>query len=150
VPVNAAVTPVGNPAKDRAGVPVKPFTGVTVSMLVPDVPCVTLRLAGAAAKVKLGQALIVRLKVAVTDDVPEVPVTVTVVVPTVAADVAVKVATLVVDVEAGLNETETPVGSVDVVNVTLPVKPLFGVTVMVLAPLAPSTTLSVGVEVAIV
>jgi hypothetical protein len=149
VPVNAAVTPVGNVPTASVGVPVKPFSGVTVMVLVPDAPCVTLKLAGAAAKAKLGPAFTVRLMVADADVVPEVPVTLTVLVPTAAAAVALNVATLVVEVEAGLKETVTPVGRAEVVSVTLPVKPLFGVTVIVLVALAPSTTLSVGVEVAI-
>ena len=149
VPVNAAVTPAGKPVTDKVGVPLKPLTGVTVRVLVPDPPCVTIKLAGAAANVKPGPAFIVKLTLTVVDTIPEVPVTVTVVVPTAAAEVALNVATLVVEVDTGPNETVTPVGRVDVVKVTLPVKPLFGVTVMVLVPLAPSTTLSVGVEVAI-
>jgi hypothetical protein len=134
LPVNAAVTPVGRPATASVGLPLKPFTGVTVSVLVPDAPCVTLMLAGDAARVKLGTALMVRLKVVAADEVPDVPLTVIVVVPIAATGVAVNVATLVVDVDVGLNETLTPVGSVEVVSVTLPVKPLLGVTVIVLVP----------------
>jgi len=59
------------------------------------------------------------------------------VVPTTAVEVALKVATLVVAVVAGLKETVTPAGRLDVVKVTLPVNPFLGVTVMVLVPLAP-------------
>ena len=132
VPVNAAVTPVGNPLMVSTGVPVKPLSAVTVIVLVPDEPCVTLKLAGAAPRVKLDPAFTVKLNVAVAKDVPEVPVTVTVLVPGVAPDAALKVATLVVAVVAGLNETVTPVGRVEVVSVTLPVKPFLGVTVIVL------------------
>jgi hypothetical protein len=69
-------------------------------------------------------------------------------VPIAAVELAVKVATLVVAVEAGLNEAVTPAGRPETVSAALPVKPLLGVTVMVLVAMAPCTTLSVGVEVA--
>jgi hypothetical protein len=84
-PVKVAATPVGSPAIEMIGVPVKPFSGVTVSVLVPEAPCVTLKLAGAAANVKLGPAFTVRLILIQMVDVPEVPVTWTVVVPSGAA-----------------------------------------------------------------
>lgn len=71
----------------------------------------------------------------------------TVLVPRVAAEVAVKVAVLVVLVEAALNETVTPVGRPEAVSVTALVKPVLGVTVMVLAAVAACRTLNVGVEV---
>jgi hypothetical protein len=144
--VNVAVTPVGKPPTVRVGAPVKPFSGVTVMVLVPDPPCVTLKLAGEAPNVKLAPAFTVRLNVTDVDDVPEVPSTVTVVVPTAAADVALNVATLVLPVEAGLNDAVTPAGRPGVVNATLPVKPFFGTIVIVIGPLAPCTTLSVGAD----
>jgi hypothetical protein len=87
-----------------------------------------------------------RLNVTEADEVPEVPITVTVVVAGTAAEVALNVATLVVAVVAGLNEAVTPAGRPEALNVTLPVKPFLGVTVIVFVPLAPCTTLSVGVE----
>ena len=85
VPLKAAVTPEGKPLTTNAGVPVKPFSAVTAITLVPDAPCVTLKLAGEADKVKFGPALTVRLSVAVANVVPDVPVTVTVLVPGTAA-----------------------------------------------------------------
>jgi hypothetical protein len=36
--LNPAVTPGGNPLTARLAVPAKPFTGVTVMVLVPDAP----------------------------------------------------------------------------------------------------------------
>jgi hypothetical protein len=149
LPVNAAVTPVGIPTIARVGVPVKPFSGVTVKVLVPVAPCITLKLAGEAATVKLGPAFTVRLMLVVVVDVPSVPVTVMVLVPTGAVEVALNVSTLVVAVDAGLDEAVTPLGSVDAVSVTLPVKPILGVMVIVLVAPAPCTTFSVGVEVEI-
>ena len=50
---------------------------------------------------------------------------------------AVKVNVLVVAVLLGLNDAVTPIGRPDADKLTLPLKPFCGVTVMVLAPLAP-------------
>ncbi len=70
---------------------------------------------------------------------PDKPVMVTVIVPVVAVLPAVKVSVLVLAVLLGLNDTVTPLGRPDADKVTLPLKPFCGVTVMVLAPLAPCT-----------
>ena len=45
-----AVTPVGNPEADRLTLPVNPFCGVIVTVLVPLAPCVTVRLLGKAER----------------------------------------------------------------------------------------------------
>jgi hypothetical protein len=61
-----AVTPLGRPETDSATLPVKPFCGVTVMVLVPLEPCV--RVYGDAERLKLGAgagAFTVRLSVAV-------------------------------------------------------------------------------------
>src|SRR2546422_1722 len=55
----------------------------------------------------------------------------------VAVPLAVSVNVLVLAVLLGLNEAVAPLGSPDVDKLTLPLKPFCGVTVMVLAPLAP-------------
>jgi hypothetical protein len=68
-----------------------------------------------------------------------VPVTVTVAVPVVAVLLAVKVNVLVVAVLPGLNDAVTPLGRPDADKLTMPLKPFCGVTVIVLAPLAPCT-----------
>ena len=88
--VKLAVTPAGSAPIARAAAPVKPFSGVTVTTLVPVPPCVTLKIAGAAANVKLGPGFTVRERVTEVEDVPEAPVTVTAPVPSVAADVALR------------------------------------------------------------
>jgi hypothetical protein len=49
---------------------------------------------------------------------------------------------IVLEVERVLNEAVTPAGRPDAVRVTLPVKPLFGVTVTILVALAPFVTLT--------
>ena len=79
----------------------------------------------------------VRLIVVLCVRVPLVPVTVTVVVPVVAELLAVNVRVLVVVVLEGLNPAVTPEGNPEADRLTLPLKPLTGVTVMVLVPLAP-------------
>ena len=66
----------------------------------------------------------------------------TVAVPVVALALAARVKVLD-DVDAvGLKLAVTPVGRPDAENVTFPVKPLIGVTVIALVPLLPCTTLS--------
>jgi hypothetical protein len=46
--LNDAVTPLGRPEADKPTLPLNPFCGVTVIVLVPLVPCVMLRMLGAA------------------------------------------------------------------------------------------------------
>ncbi len=68
---------------------------------------------------------------------PDVPVMVAVTVPVAAVLLAVSVNVLVLVVLLGLNDAVTPLGRPDADKLTLPLKPFCGVTVMVLAPLAP-------------
>jgi hypothetical protein len=68
---------------------------------------------------------------------PDMPVTVTVAAPIAAVLVAVSVNVLVFAVLLGLNDAVTPLGRPVADKLTLPMKPFCGVTVMVLAPLAP-------------
>ena len=58
-------------------------------------------------------------------------------VPVAALALAVSVNELVVVAEAGLNEAVTPLGRPDAEKLTLPVKPFWGATVIVLDPLDP-------------
>jgi hypothetical protein len=53
---NAAVTPLGNPDAARVTLPLNPFTSVTLIVLVPLLPWVTVRLLGESESVKLGVA----------------------------------------------------------------------------------------------
>ena len=70
---------------------------------------------------------------------PATAVMVTEAVPVVAALLAVNVNVLVLAVLLGLNDAVTPLGRPDADKLTLPVKPFCGLTVMVVAPLAPCT-----------
>jgi len=71
---------------------------------------------------------------------PDEPVTVTVTVPVVAVLLAVKVSVLLLAVLVGLNVAVTPLGRPEADKLTLLLKPFTGVTVIVLAPLVPWTT----------
>lgn len=84
--------------------------------------------------------------VAVCVSVPEVPVTVTVEVPVVAVELAVKVKTLLPVVGFVPKVAVTPAGRADVDNVTAPVNPPEGVSVMVLLPLVPRVTAKLAGE----
>ena len=68
---------------------------------------------------------------------PEVPVTVIVAAPVTAALLAESVRVLVLVVGFGLNDAVTPLGTPDADNVTLPVNPPFGFTVIVVGTLPP-------------
>ena len=52
--LNDAVTPLGRPEAVKLTLPVKPFCGVTVIVIVPLAPCVTVTLPGAAESWKPG------------------------------------------------------------------------------------------------
>jgi hypothetical protein len=77
------------------------------------------------------------VSVVVLIKLPDMPVTVIEAVPVAAVLVAVSVNVLVFAVLLGLNDAVTPLGTPDADKLTLPVKPFCGVTVIVLAPLAP-------------
>ena len=70
---------------------------------------------------------------------PDTPVTVTVTVPVASVLLAVSVKVLLLAVLLGLNEAVTPLGRPVADKLTLLLKPFNGVTVMVLAPAAPCT-----------
>ncbi len=134
---NAAVTPLGRPVAARCTLPVNPFVGLTVIVLVPLEPVppgLSVRLLGASVSVKFGAAVTVTATVVVAVRLPEVPVMVTVVVPTLAEPLAVNVSVLVLAVGFGLNPAVTPFGRPDAARLTLPVNPSTSVTVMVLVP----------------
>ncbi len=51
-----AVTPLGKPEAEKLTLPVKPFVGEMVTVLVPLVPCVIVTLLGDAERLKSGVA----------------------------------------------------------------------------------------------
>jgi hypothetical protein len=52
--LNAAVTPLGRPDADKLTLPLNPFAGVTVMVLVPCPPCAMVTLLGETERVKDG------------------------------------------------------------------------------------------------
>src|ERR1700679_3137590 len=68
---NAAVTPVGNPDTARVTLPVNPFSSLTAMVLVPVLPGAIVRVAGEAARVKLGVPVTVSVMVVEAVSVPE-------------------------------------------------------------------------------
>jgi len=146
VGLKAAVTPLGNPDAARATLPVKPLLGVTVTVLVPLVPTLRVRLVGESDSEKFGGGVTVKAIVVVALTLPDVPVIVTLVVPATAEALAVNVTTVVAVpfaggvIDVGLNEAVTPAGRAEVVNVVAALKPFTLVSVMVLP-----TPVSVGV-----
>src|SRR5208337_1860604 len=93
--LNLAVTPLGKPDAERVTLPLKPFDGVMVMVLVPLAPpCVMVSAFGEAERLKFGGAFTVRLSGMVFVSVPDVPVIVTVTVPVAAVALAVKVSVL--------------------------------------------------------
>jgi hypothetical protein len=135
-----AFTPLGKPDALKLTLPVKPFCGVTVIVLAPLDPCVRVRLAGVADRLKFGTAFTVRETVVVFVRLPEVPETVTVAVPSVAVLLAVSVRVLVVAVLPGLKAAVTPEGMPDADKLTFPVKAPIGMTVIMMAPFVPCTS----------
>ena len=134
-----AVTPLGNPEADKVTLPLKPFDGAIVIVLVLVVPCTTLKLLGLAESAKVGDALTVSAIVAVSLKLPDVPVIVTVAAPVVAVALAVKVKVLVEVAGFVPKAAVTPVGNPDAEKVTFPVKPFAGVIVSVLVLVVPCT-----------
>jgi hypothetical protein len=63
--LKVAVTPEGSPDADRLTDPLKPFSGVTVMVLVLLVPCLMLSVAGEAASEKSATAGAFTVKVRV-------------------------------------------------------------------------------------
>jgi hypothetical protein len=133
--LNAAVTPLGKPDAERVTLPLKPFDGVMLIVLVPWLPCVMVKLLGLADSVKFGAGVTVRLIVVVLFKLPDVPVIVTV--PVAAVALAVRVSVLLLVAGLGLNAAVTPLGKPDAERVTLPLKPFDGVMLIVLVPWLP-------------
>lgn len=145
---NEAVTPLGRAEVESVTEPVKPFKSVSVIVLLPLVPCFTVKLVGEADNEKSGAAgaAIVSEMLVVCVSEPDTPVIVIVLVPVVAVPLAVKVRTLVPVVGFVPKVAVTPLGRAEFESVTAPVNPPEGVTVIVLLPLVPWVTLKLAGE----
>ena len=89
-----AVAPLGRPEAESATALLKPFTGLTVIVLVPVLPCTMETLEGAAVRLKLPAGATVRETFVWLDKLPDAPVMVTEKVPTAALAAAVNVTVL--------------------------------------------------------
>jgi hypothetical protein len=116
-------------------------------VLVPLLPWTTVMLAGEGESVKLGAAFTVNATVVEAVSAPEVPVMVTATGPPTAA-VALAVSVNTLEPVAGLvaKPAVTPLGKPLAAKVTAPVNPPASVTVMVLVPLLPWTTVTLPGE----
>lgn len=135
--VKDAVAPLCKPEAERVTLPLKPFEGVMVTVVAACAPRAMLKLVGDAEREKVGAAVTVREMVVEAVKPDEAPVTVTVTVPVVAVPLAVRVRVLVLLVLAGLKDAVTPLGSPEADKLTAPLKPLSGLTVMLLVLLLP-------------
>ena len=121
--LNDAVTPVGKPEADKLTLPANPLCEVTVIVVVPVDPCVTVKLLGDEESEKFGGVVTVRATDVVCDKLPEMPVIVTVTVPAVAVLLAVNVSVLVAAAGFALNDAVTPLGRPEADKLTLPLNP---------------------------
>jgi hypothetical protein len=135
--LNVATTPLGTPETVTVTVPENPFCGVSVIVLLPDVPGAMLSVVGEAVKVNDGGGTIVSVTAVFALRLPEAPAIVTVAVPAGALELAVKVTVLAPAVLAGLKLAVTPLGRPEAVSATVPLKPFCPRTAITLAPVAP-------------
>jgi hypothetical protein len=131
------VTPLGRLKPEdkpvaRVTFPVKPPLPVTVIVVVADEPCTIGTEESAALREKPGGCATIPISMRVLAlRVPEVPVMVTKASSVGIEPFAVSVSTLVLVVEAGANDAVSPLGRLDAVKLTVPVKPAMGATVIV-------------------
>lgn len=128
--LNEAVTPAGRPETVSVALPVKPFLGVTVMVLVAAAPRTILSVGVEVASEKDAGGATVKAMATVELKTPDLPVTVTVAVPAVALALAVKVNVLAVVALAGLNDAVTPLGRPETVRATPALNPFRGETVI--------------------
>lgn len=142
---NDAVTPVGSPAIARLTFPVKPYFGMTVTVLLAVPPALMLRLFGEPSKANVGVWIESISETACVSE-PDVPVTVTgtFCCATELSTERVSVSEVVTGFDA--KDAVTPLGSVDVTaRFTAPVNPPASVILSAVVPLPPgfkSTSLS--------
>lgn len=131
-----ADVPLRKPEAEKVTPELKPLEGVMVIVAVPLAPRAMLKVVGKAERVKFGWAVTVREIMVELVKLAHIPVTVTLNVPVAAAALAVRVRVLAPVVLAGLKDAVTPLGRPEATKLTMPLKPLSGLTVIVLVPLA--------------
>ena len=140
---NVAVTPDGKPETLSVTGALNPLRLVTVVVSVPLAPSAMLRFAGAAARLKFGAGLTLRLIVVECTSAPDVAVTVIVAFPVVAVDAAVNARVAVAlpfcggVTEVGAKDAVTPLGSPVTVKFTGALNAPTLETVIASLPLAP-------------
>lgn len=138
--LNDADTRFGNPEAVKLTLPAKPFSGAIVMVVEPFAPRAMLKLEGDAARLKSGPGVTVKEIMTALFRFPETPLILTAKVPTAAVALAVRVRVLEPAVLAGLNDALMPLGRPEADRLTVPVNPLSGLTMTVLVPLFPWTT----------
>ena len=119
---------------ESATVPLNPFCGTAVIVLVRLVPCFTLKLEADEVIAKRAAGDTVRLMAASVCKPPEVPVMKTVDVPSAAELLAVSVNVPGLVGVAALKDAVTPAGRPDAVRVTAPARPFCEAMLTVAAP----------------
>ena len=123
---NWPVTPLGRPAMVRVTGPLKPNWGATVTVLAAVAPGRRLISEGASLRAKV-EAFTVIGRVVLAVAAPDVPVMVNVAVPGVAALSALRVRVVALADGLGENTAVTPLGRLEAVKETFPLKPYEGV-----------------------
>ncbi len=136
VGLKEADMPEGRPETDKSTLPANPSAPDTVTALLAVESAARVRLGFDAARLKLG-AVTVKLIVVLLARPPEFPFTSTLYFPAAADLLAVTTRELVLLVVEGLNVAVTPVGRPDAARLTLPLKPFFPSTMMVVLPALP-------------
>lgn len=139
--MNAAVTPDGRAEVVRVTLPVKPALGVTVMVLVPGVPEITVTVAREVFSENAAAGVMVKATPTVALSAPEVAVMVTLPLLAEALGLAAIVNVLALDA-TGLKAAVTPEASPVTARVTVPVKPLAGAIVTAIEPLVPAPRVS--------
>jgi hypothetical protein len=124
---NDNVTPVGKPVALRVTLPLNPFFGVTVRVVLALAPAATLKLGPEGAIEKPGAAVMVRLTGTVALSVPDFPVIVRLVLQALAVEAAVSVRVAAPVEVTAPNAAVTPLGKPAALNVTVPENPFCAV-----------------------
>lgn len=145
--VQLAVTPVGNPDRERLTAPDHVPPMVVVTCTAPDAPCVTCTVLAPSAMAKVGFAATVMETVAVAVIVTLVPVMTMLPTDAVAVLLTVMVAVVLASALtfAGLNATVTPLGAM-ALKLMVPVNPLVALVATVSEAALPGSSDSLDAD----